>query len=66
MFYQLRNIVFVDICDIGEDQITFHEKFKQKTKKLKMVHLLFLATVYMYIGIGINRDARQTQTIFLV
>ncbi len=31
VFYQLRNIVFVDICDFGEDQITFHDQFKQKT-----------------------------------
>lgn len=25
VFYKLRDIVFVDICDIGENQITFYK-----------------------------------------
>ncbi len=54
MFYQLINIVFVDIC---EDKITFQDQVKQKTRKIKIVHLLFLATVcvcvYIYIYIYI-------------
>ncbi len=46
-FYQFRIIVFVGICDFGENQIKFHEQFMQKTKKCKTVHWLFLATVYL-------------------
>lgn len=40
MFYQLRKIVFVDICDFSEDQIPSITK----TRKLHIVPLLFLRT----------------------
>ncbi len=46
VFYQLRNIVFVYICDFGENQIKYHDQFMQKTRKWIIVHLFFLATVY--------------------
>lgn len=28
VFYQLRDVVFVDTCDLGEDQITFPDQLK--------------------------------------
>ncbi len=40
----ILEISFVDICDF-EDQITFHDQFEQKTRKLKIVHLLYVATI---------------------
>lgn len=32
-FNQLRNIVFVNICDFGDNQITFHDQFMKNTRK---------------------------------
>lgn len=32
MFYHLRNISFVDICDFGEDRIIFQETENSKSK----------------------------------
>lgn len=51
VFYQIRSIVCVDICDFVEHQVTFHdelmqEKFHQEKNKLirqtKQCHYLFL------------------------
>lgn len=52
-FYQLTNILSVDICDFSEDHITFHDKCMQKTKKLQSVPLLFHATVYDHWKTGL-------------
>lgn len=41
MFYHLRNIMFVNVCDLSNDQITFHLTFMQKPRKLQAVELLF-------------------------
>lgn len=39
------------VCrDIGEDLITFYDQFIQKTRTLKIVHLLSLATLIRLIG----------------
>lgn len=38
VFYQLENI---SIADTDEDQITFHDKFMQKTNKQEIVNSLF-------------------------
>lgn len=38
--HHLRSMVFVDSCDFVEDQVTFHDQFLQKSRKM---HLLFLA-----------------------
>lgn len=44
VFSQLRHFVFVDICDITEDQITFYYPENQETYLL-FTYLLFCATV---------------------
>lgn len=54
VFYQHRS-VFVDICDF-EDQITFHNRFMQKTNKLKKSSLTFFlaATILSFISLPLN------------
>lgn len=32
VFYQFRNIVFLDICGFGEDQNTYHDQSMQKNE----------------------------------
>lgn len=41
-------IVFVDICDFGVDQITYHEQLMQKTRKLKIVTVRYLSQSLQY------------------
>ena len=43
--YYFRHIIFVNTLNLDEDQITFHDKFIQKTMKFQKVHILYLATV---------------------
>ncbi len=45
-------ILFVDICDFGENQIKFHDQFMQKTRNLKW--LTFFATVSYILYIRVN------------
>lgn len=35
------------VCDFDEDHNTFHTQFIQKTRKPQIIHLHFLATVYI-------------------
>ena len=46
--YYFRHIIFVNTLDFDEDQITFYDKFIQKTMKFQKVHMLFLATVALH------------------
>lgn len=39
-------IIFVNTLDLDENQITFHDKFFQKTIEFQKVHKLFLVTVH--------------------
>lgn len=46
VFDQIRNIVFVNIYNFGEDQITVQDQFTQKTSELQTVPLLFFLLLY--------------------
>ena len=50
----VRHIKFVNTLDLDGDQITFYDKFIQKTMKFQKVHILFLATVFHFQTENVN------------